>query len=248
VSVANIFIVEDQLLIAEDTAHRVRNLGYNVSGIASNAIDALEGVSRTVPDVILMDINLDGEIDGIELAAKIGQLMPTPIIYLTDLGDQRTIERAKNIHHSIYMNKPFNDHILASHIELALQQKKKIHENPIDQEFSNDGKAVFLKKGKQRYRVDVENICFVKAARAYCEIYLKYKHDKLPQKAFEPAVSLAEALNQLPSPPFVQVHRSYVVNINHIEALEENNISIGHEAIPIGPSYKQGLKRIIRTI
>ncbi len=246
VPIANIFIVEDQLLIAEDTAQRVRNLGYNVSGIATNATEALEGIGKTFPDIILMDIDLEGDVDGIELAAKIDQLMPTPIIYLTDLGDQRTIERAGNVHQAIFMNKPFNDHILASHIELALQQKKKTAEN--SPAAHAESKVVFLKKGKQRYRVNTENICFIKAARAYCEVYLKSPHDKVPHKAFEPAVSLAEALHQLSTPPFLQVHRSYVVNINHIEALEENNINIGQEVIPIGPSYKRSLKEVIKTI
>ena len=90
-----ILVVEDSSIVALDIQHSLQNLGYEVIGIASSGEEALKKVRKTLPDLILMDIKIDGKYDGIETAARIKENHDIPIIYLTAYSDQDTLTRAK---------------------------------------------------------------------------------------------------------------------------------------------------------
>ncbi len=121
---ASVFIVEDELIEAEDIRQTLESLGYAVSGIARSGEVALERLGVIRPDLVLMDIHLAGGIDGIEAAEKIHTLYNIPLIYLTAHADEASLERAKVTEPYGYVIKPFDERELHSSIEMALYKHR----------------------------------------------------------------------------------------------------------------------------
>ena len=119
-----VLIVEDEMNVAKDLQQKLINLGYTAPEIALTADEAIEKAILNRPDIILMDIELDGALDGIDAASKIRENEDIPIIYLIAYDDESTIERAKLTHSNGYMIKPFNLQELHSNIQLALHKNK----------------------------------------------------------------------------------------------------------------------------
>jgi len=119
-----ILIIEDEAIIAEDIKNRLENMNYSVSRIVSNGQDAIKSTSELDIDLILMDVILQGDIDGIEAAKEIKKHFDIPIIYLTAHSDKNTIERAKVTGPFGYLIKPFEDKELQITIDIALYRHK----------------------------------------------------------------------------------------------------------------------------
>jgi two-component system, response regulator PdtaR len=119
---SKILIVEDEIIIAIDLKIRLENLGYYVPGIAVNGKDAIKKTAEKNPDIVLMDILLDGEKDGIEVAQQIRNKYNIPIIYLTGSQNNSTLERAKNTEPYGYINKPFDNIEIENAIQLAVSK------------------------------------------------------------------------------------------------------------------------------
>ncbi len=136
---AKILVVEDEMLVAEDIAGRLRRLGYEVTDIVESGEEAIASVLKNPPDLVLMDIVLAGEIDGIETAEKIRQHKQIPIIYLTAYGDKKTLTRSKTTDPYGYVIKPFDEQQLNTTIEIALnkyQADRKIRQSLADSELA----------------------------------------------------------------------------------------------------------------
>lgn len=118
----NILIIEDEALIAHDIGRRIKKLGYEVAGIKVDSQDALNFLELNSPDLILCDIQIEGPIDGIELATHIRKEKKIPLIFVTAYSDRATLERAKDAMPYGYIVKPFNNRDLFSTIEMALNK------------------------------------------------------------------------------------------------------------------------------
>jgi CheY-like chemotaxis protein len=114
-----IFIVEDEQIVALDLKHRVQRLGYDVLATVASGDTALAYIQQNQPDLILMDIRLQGHLDGIETARRIQQQYDIPIIYLTASTDDETMKRAETTHPAGYVFKPFDDEMLGRTIQIA---------------------------------------------------------------------------------------------------------------------------------
>ena len=126
-----ILLVEDEAIIAESLASKLNLLGYEVAGTAAQGHEAVEMALRMHPQLILMDIRLEGPLDGIQAAQAIRDKYDVPVIYLTAHSDSDTLSRAKLTGPSGYIVKPFKIHDLATQIELALykhQTDRKLYE------------------------------------------------------------------------------------------------------------------------
>lgn len=117
-----ILLVEDDDVIAKVADWRLKNLGYTVCGRAATGAEAMELVVNEKPDLVLMDINIRGEIDGIETATMIKKGFNIPVVYVTSHSDGPTLERAKATHPDGFIVKPFEDNDLRVAIELALKR------------------------------------------------------------------------------------------------------------------------------
>jgi len=119
-----ILVVEDENIVAEEIRVRLKNLGYTIADIASSGEEAMEKVAGAHPDLVLMDIQLQEEMDGVETAKHIRANFDIPIIYLTSYADDNTLERAKITEPFGYVIKPFDERKLHSVIEIALYKNK----------------------------------------------------------------------------------------------------------------------------
>ncbi|MBE9007022.1 response regulator [Fortiea sp. LEGE XX443] len=121
---ASILVVEDESIVAKDLQNRLRKFGYTVPAIASSGQEAINKAVEISPDLVLMDIRLKGQMDGIEAAAEIHKYLDIPIIYLTAYADENTLERAKITEPFGYLLKPFKERELQTNIEIALTKHR----------------------------------------------------------------------------------------------------------------------------
>lgn len=122
--IAKILVVEDERIVGEDIKNRLQKLGYSVPSIVRSGEEAIDKVKSLNPDLVLMDIVLDGEIDGVEAAAQIKSLYDLPVVYLTAYADYSTLERAKITEPYGYIIKPFDDRDLHITIDIGLHKHK----------------------------------------------------------------------------------------------------------------------------
>ncbi len=127
-----LLVVEDEGIVADDLKMRLEDLGYDRIEIVHSGKEALEAVRETKPDLVLMDIRLQGEMDGIETAEKIHELIDVPVLYVTAYSDEKTLARAKVTEPFAYIIKPFSERELHSNIEMALYKfrtERRLREN-----------------------------------------------------------------------------------------------------------------------
>lgn len=121
---ARILIVEDEAIAAENIAGRLRQQGYDVVGIVDSGTEAIKEASIIKPDLILMDIMLKGELDGIAAAVEISKRSPIAVVFMTAFGDESTLQRAKIAEPFGYLIKPFKSHELRATVEIALRKQE----------------------------------------------------------------------------------------------------------------------------
>ena len=118
--IRTVLIVEDDETIAETLSEALQQLDYNVAAAVTNGADAIAHVRKKVPDIVLMDIELLGDMDGVQAAKEIHSLCDVPVVYLTGMTDDKTLDRVKKTNPYGYIVKPFEVTELKVAIELAL--------------------------------------------------------------------------------------------------------------------------------
>ena len=117
-----VLVVEDEYIVGEDLRGALQDLGYQVSILVTSGEEAIKRAGEERPDIILMDIVLTGEIDGIGAADEIRNRFNIPVIFLTAYTDKKTIDQAKRIYPFEYLIKPFEPRELHSTIEIVLNK------------------------------------------------------------------------------------------------------------------------------
>ncbi|MBU7047108.1 MAG: PAS domain S-box protein, partial [Theionarchaea archaeon] len=145
-----IFIVEDESIVVEELKKRLQKLGYSVLDTASSGEEALEKIEKMPPDLVLMDIILKGEMDGIETAGKIYDRLMIPVVYLTAHADEKTLQRAVTSAPYWYVLKPIQDRELRITIEMALSK------NEMDRKFREREER--LRESEERLRTLFDNV------------------------------------------------------------------------------------------
>ncbi len=123
-SATRVMVVEDEAIVALNLREQLVRLGYKVVGVAGSGDRTLRMLGEVCPDVVLMDINIQGEIDGIETAARIPSELFIPVIYLTAYAEETTIRRAKETHPCGYLLKPFSERELHATIQMGLARRE----------------------------------------------------------------------------------------------------------------------------
>ncbi|MES2690180.1 MAG: response regulator [Bacteroidota bacterium] len=221
-SAIKILVAENELLISEAIASTLADAGYQVTGQVSHGEDAVIAAAGTPPDLIIMDIKLDGKMDGIAAAWLIRKQKEIPLIYLTDMDDKQTISRARQTNPSAYLLKPFNDRQLLTSINLALYNRSHNREaEPADAMVPADVhyviRDVFFIKNKKgnMEKVKLEDINYIEASGAYTYVYTDTdKHTLI--------MSLNHVLDSITLPSFVRVHKSYGINIEKVTEIKGN--------------------------
>jgi len=241
----NIFIVEDESIVAKDIQNNLIKLGYNVLGIANNGNDAIEQIKSLNPDVVLMDIMIKGDLTGIEVAEQLRKFVNMPVIFLTAYADESTLSRAKVTEPYGYILKPFKEIDLHSTIEMAvykhqkdaaLQKERDFLYSLVENKDGTQNDILFVKANSKLVKVYLKDIYYVEALKDYVIINTQYARYTVHS-------TMKDIEKKLGTVDFVRVHRSYIVRTDKIQAIENQTVILENEkkAIPVGGSYRDEL-------
>ena len=231
-----ILAVEDEELHADILRINVDKLGYELIDILNNSNEVINLIKATAPDILLMDIDLGGGETGIDLVKKINDFCDIPVIYLTSFTQAEIFKIAKETFPEAYITKPYLLSQLQTAIELAFFKKQKEKKFVAAKKATCNTNYVFVKEGDHLVKILLENILVIEAYDKYCFVHTRDKKYLL-------SMTLKNVTEKLPEDIFMQVHRSFVINVNAIEKVTLNNqsIEIGGKTIPVSKSYKQTL-------
>ena len=233
-----IYIIEDEPLIAETIKTALEKEGYIILGMTDNAKEALFDIEQLQPDLIIVDITLDGKMDGIEMVEHLKKKSDIPFIYLTSHSDDETLERVKHTEPSGYIVKPFNEKTLKSNIELALY-KNKIQKQSISSNEENN--SFFVKNKGELIKIELDNILYIEAFDNYCNLFTSSQKHLISH-------TLKSVEEKLPQHKFIRVHRSYVINVSKIKSLQDGYIFIEKHKVPMSASNKDELMKHINLL
>jgi DNA-binding LytR/AlgR family response regulator len=241
-----ILIVEDEALIAEDLRGHLEELGYSVVGQCDNALDAMAEIASTKPDLLLLDINLGDGADGVQLAEKINAKHKLPFIFVTSHSDKATVERVKAVRPAGFIIKPFDENDLRSQIEIALARYASQVEAttaPTDAQRSDFviADSIFIRDKGRLVKVAIDEIHYAEADDNYVTLFT-------PSKKFVITSTLGAVEEKLKSPHHLRIHRSYLVDLRKVSAVEEGYVRLGTLSLPVGKTHKEALMARIRTL
>ena len=236
-----ILIVEDKAIIADDIALKLSQLGYAIVDIAEDGETALSMAARHQPDLVLMDIRLPGGMDGIDTAQTLLKTRPLPIIYLTAHSDQRIVQRAMQTGPAAYIVKPFDTRELQIAIDLAVHNfAAQQAQEPEPTEFVVQD-SIFLKRDHRFEKVAFANILYVEAHGSYVDVCTA-------QRTYTLTMNMASFGRKFHAPQFMRVHRSYMVNLSKVQALEPHKVVVEGTDIPVSKQYRKELMERFRLL
>jgi len=236
VSKRKILIVEDELIIAEDLRDTLEAMHCEVIGVAYNMHRAIQLIEKSHPDMVLLDIMLNGVDMGISIAEEINKKYKIPFIFVTAFSDSATLEKAKITKPAAYLVKPFQEKSVYAAIELALSrhsyENERLHSEYNKEMISHNG--FWIKDGNEFKNIDFEKVLWLRALGNYVEI-------KTHDRKFMIRSPLKNIGLQLPENKFIRIHKSYIVFKNLINRIENTYMVIDGVRLPIGKKYKDFL-------
>ena len=222
-----ILIVEDEVELANNISEILSNMDYKVAAIVDNAGSALDFLDENEVDLVLMDILIRGDLDGIDLAYKIREKFNLPIVFSTAYSGTEYLERISSDIHEGYLLKPFTLDSLKTAVFFGLKR----HEEKSPKDSKGKGSLKIMDKG---YLVPVPytEIVYLKADGLYTKVFTKAKSYLVRDilKGFE---------EKLPADKFLRVHKSFLVNMDYIASFNAKKINLGETNVPI----RRGLYR-----
>ncbi|MEO1255761.1 MAG: response regulator [Bacteroidota bacterium] len=237
-----ILIVEDDTQIAESLADIIEILNHEVVEIADSYDRAIEQLEAKEIDLALLDIQLKGVKSGIDVAERIRNEFKIPFIFTTAYADKETIQKASEHSPYGYIVKPYGMKDINAGIEVAIQNHKVFSQKGSESEegvFNSE--SLFIKANSRIVRININDILFIEAKGDYALF-------KTQEKGYIVHTTFKNAESKLNGNRFVKVHRSYIVNIEKIVDIEENNLLIENQIIPISRSQKPVLLRKLNAI
>lgn len=240
-----ILIVEDNVIIADDMQSMLEEIGYEIVDNVIVYEQAVEVLKTEQVDLVLIDIILASDKTGIDLGKHIRENYDIPFIFVTSNSDRATVENAKTVKPNGYLVKPFEQQDLYTSIEIALSnfiygKQRNIqssdsenfddHEETLSNSVLKD--SIFVKKQHLYYRIQFGDIRFIKADNVYLEV-------NTVDKKFLVRSPLKDYLEKLPKNKFYRAHKSYIVNVDHIDAINSKDIMVNNTLIPISKEFKE---------
>jgi len=240
-----VLIVEDEPLYAGQLEMLVLELGYLPLAKVSNGDLAIDMVQAAQPDLILMDINIEGDKDGIETAALIHQTHTIPIIFITSMQDDATFERAKTASPHAFISKPFSAKKLQRTIELTIGNilSQEQTDKPGWQSDLLIKDSFYIKVKNKLEKITLSDVLWIEVVNRDCIIHTI-------EKPLTVRISLSDMMLKLPNTIFVQSHRSFIVNVKHIDSVDltNNRIVIKSGQIPISKAHKDDILKKIEIL
>lgn len=212
-----ILIVEDEVLIADYIKDILENNGCKNITMAHSVKKARDKMRDWLPDIILMDINLEGNLEGISLSQEKNE--GAQIIFITGQTDSKTVEDALKISPQSYLTKPIREVDLLTAIKIIIHKKQKQY--------------VFVKDGYDDIKLKLNDIIYIQSDKNYLDIITT-------NSEFTTRTTLQEFCKQLPS-SFKQIHRSTFVNSDFIDKISSDELFAKGYKLPISRNYRQNL-------
>lgn len=226
-----ILIVEDEILIADTIKRYLITKGYQVVGIAISYEEAKELYLATEPDMVLLDIRLNGIKTGIDVAHFIkNHTYSAPFIYLSSQLDSLSLGNAKETFPAGYLSKPLHKESLYTSIEIAMHKYR---------EQGVQVPSIELFDGTKRTRVKIDDILYLQAEHVYLGVHLTGERKIVQRSTFK------DFLEQLPEDQFIQTHRSFAVNMKQIRTWDHSNLYVQDKKIPISRSRRKKIQDLL---
>lgn len=244
-----ILIVEDELVTALVLKEHLIKKGYIVCGIAANYDQAIELALSANPDLALVDILLEGSLDGIATALALVRQKEMPVIYLTASSEDTTFERAKITKPAAFLYKPYRESELINQVELAIQNfysTPTYHHSGIDE-------PLFIPFERTHVRLDKNDIIYIEADRNYSDVYLKSDVSQRilgESKKHLPMVvsfNLGFLSDSLPA-NFYRLSQSILINLNHVHRISYETVYVGPYPIRIPEGKYKKLMEKLNTL
>ncbi len=248
----NVLIVEDESIVALNLSMGLENDGYTVVGIADNAEDAQQLFTENEVDIVLMDINIMGKKDGIQTAEELLKHKSVPIIFLTALTDNATVNRVKGMQPAAFLTKPYHISNVRIAIELAISNFAIAHqgsqpsakvvsiEKSTAPAETNSDKEVLLQM--QDYLFVKNNYRFVKMKLSdilYAEADNNYINLITAEGKTTVRLSLNQFMEKIRSASLIRIHRSFAINMNAIQSFNDQQVMVDKYELPIGRAYRE---------
>mgnify|MGYP000742727305 CR=1 FL=1 len=237
-----ILLLEDNQLIGRDVKKILEFVGYKVSGPFDKGEKALEEMRKEQFDLAVLDIELQGQLSGIDVGKHIRDNYNIPIIFITGLLQDGFRQKAMEMGAHSFINKPFNERNLVNAIDMAFNASTS--DTPSGPDMNDSNKAndhVFVKVNKRFIRVAIDQIDFLEASGHYMVMYLG-------EEQISSGIGFSEFLSKNVLNSIVRVHRSYAVNINRVTDFDDTHIYFSQKMVPISESYKKAFRKRISVI
>lgn len=229
-----LLIVEDDLLVRTALEMIIGEMGHEVVGSVDNAVDALFEFTSKRPDVIICDIGLKDQVNGIELTRKMNMLKKCPVIFLTAYDNEEMFNQAKKVTPLAFIPKPIERATLERTIELAAAHAIEdigFVVNPLPVEG-----CLYTRVGNKLKKIAISDIEHVEVDGKYCSLAVS-------GRLINCKISLRDIIEKLPKQEFVQISRSSIINLNFIIDIDLANqaVHLPSGEISIGRNFKDGL-------
>lgn len=231
-----ILIVEDEPIHADRFEMLVDRLGYTLAGNCDNAFDALDCFHQTAPDLLLLDIHIRGEIDGIQLAERLNQLRPVPIVFVTSMQDDETFARAQRTQPIAFILKPFDTLQLQRAIELAVSRLAlSVSSNDFEQNDLVLPDCLFVKVREKLEKVAIDDILYLESDGRYTMLYT------VGGRKFAIRIPMGDLEKKLPLQRFARTHRSYIIHLKWLQSvdLQEMTVSVKEKNVPLSKGFRE---------
>ena len=227
-----ILIVEDDPFVAGDLKDKLDQLQYRITGVADSFESALESIKQSFPDLVLLDIELKGELTGIDLSEELNK-NGIPFIYLSSIQDLNTYYKAKETKPLKNLPKPI-DLLNLRNALLDIQASETTSSQ------SNDLLCFFTNKDGIRVRIEPENIVYLEASKVYCDVHF------IDNTRSTLTMAMGNVVKKLNYPDLIQIHKSYYINKKHIKHIRGNEVElVVGPYLRISDSHKEAFKRLV---
>jgi DNA-binding LytR/AlgR family response regulator len=240
----NILIVEDENILAVHLQFVLKGFGYDAEDVATNYDDALKILQKKVIHLVMLDINLKGHQTGIDIAEYIRENLQIPFIFLSGHQDMAVVNAALKTSPYAFLPKPFDKVSIYSAITLALKNFREsaniaaVSQDEPESTVIKD--ALFIKEKHMFIKILLDDILYIRSDDNYLELHTT-------KKKFTIRETLKNILGQLPLNSFFRVHKSFIINLNAITAINYVHVMIDNIEIPITAENRTELLSKIRT-
>lgn len=249
---SKILVVEDVNSIEIDVRNRLEEMGYKVQSIVLSAEKAYEAIENEKPDLVLMDVILDGDKDGIETAKEIREHYNIPVLFLSGETNHEKLAGIAESKAYGFVSKPFKQADLMTNIQIALQRHEEEQEQLYEikklkrSNTSHDSPQhdfIFVRADYKLNKINLQDILFIEALKDYVVINTK-------DKIFTTHATMKKMMQVLPEKDFARVHRSYIVRLDKVFSVKYPDLVIEGKmkAIPIGGLYRKELFKRLNVV